>query len=231
MTGSAPTSRNSRAAVFSDVEGTLIDGNLPRMSLAAGSKMGFFSPWQKAQFYFFGVLGKVAPGKLKQRVRLAAIKRAMAGQKAENVGRLVEAVLPDAMALVKGGTLARLQAHQQEGMPLYLISAGLHQLIERIAEELGGTGEGTRYVERGGVYQAELEGPPCQGEGKAARALAICADMGFDPAQCYAYGDTVNDIPFLSAFGHPHAVDPDAGLAEEARKRGWPILAEGIGPQ
>lgn len=224
MNDPAPTTHNSRAAVFSDVEGTLLDGNLPRMSLAAGSKMGFFSTWQKSQFYFFGILGKIAPGKLKQSVRLAAIKRAMAGQKQENVGMLVEAVVPEAMALLKRGTLARLQAHQQEGLPLFLVSAGLHQLIVRIAEELGGKGEGTRYVERGGVYQAALEGPPCQGEGKAARARAICAEMGFDPAQCYAYGDTVNDVPFLALFGHPCAVDPDAGLAAEASRRGWPIL-------
>jgi HAD superfamily phosphoserine phosphatase-like hydrolase len=212
------------SAVFSDVEGTLIDGNLPRMSLEAGNKMGFFSPWQKAQFYFFGILGKVAPGKLKQGVRLAAIKRAMAGQKTSNVGRLVEAVLPEAMARVKSGSLRRLQEHQREGMPLFLLSAGLHELIERIGEELGGRGEGTKYVHKDGVYLAQLDGPACQGEGKAARALAICRELGLDPAECYAYGDTANDIPFLLLFGHPHVVDPDEGLAEEAKRRGWPVL-------
>ena len=216
---------NPKSAVFSDVEGTLIDGNLPRMSLAAGNKMGFFSPWQKAQFYFFGVLGKVAPGNLKQAVRLAAIKRAMSGQKAANVDKLVEAVLPEAMSRVKAGTLQRLQAHQREGMPLFLLSAGLHELIVRIGEELGGKGEGTRYVAHDCVYLAQLDGPALQGEGKAARALAICKEMGFDPAQCYAYGDTANDIPFLQLFGHPHAVDPDERLAEEARRRGWPVLS------
>ena len=216
---------NPKAAIFSDVEGTLIDGNLPRMSLAAGNRMGFFSPWQKAQFYFFGILGKVAPGKMKQGVRLAAIKRAMSGQKTENVGRLVEAVLPQAMSRVKGGTLKRLQEHQRDGMPLFLLSAGLHELIARIGEELGGRGEGTKYMHRDGVYLAQLDGPACQGEGKAARALAICNEMGLDPAQCYAYGDTANDIPFLQLFGHPHVVDPDETLAEEARRLGWPILS------
>jgi HAD superfamily hydrolase (TIGR01490 family) len=214
----------SKAAVFSDLEGTLVDGSLPRMSLAEGSKLGFFSPWQKAQFYFFGVLGEIAPGKLKQTVRLAAIKRAMAGQRSQNVGRLVEAVVPQAMALVKPSMLARLKAHQAEGMPLFLLSAGLHELVQAIAVELGGRGEGTRYIEHDGIYQAGLDGLACQGEGKAARALAICTEMGLDPAQCYAYGDTINDLPFLAMFGHPHAVDPDAGLAEEAKRRGWPVV-------
>lgn len=214
-----------RAAVFSDVEGTLIDGNLPRMSLAAGDRLGLFTPWQKSQYYFFGIMGKIAPGKLKQAVRLAAIKRAMAGQEAANVGKLVDAVLPEAMKLVKPGTLKRIQAHQREGLPLFLLSAGLDQLVSRIGTELGGTGEGTRYVERGGVYLAQLDGPVCQGEGKAARAMSICRKEGIDPAQSYAYGDTANDIPFLKVFGHPHAVDPDEALAREARERGWPIIS------
>ena len=216
---------NPKAAVFSDVEGTLIDGNLPRMSLAAGSKLGLFSPWQKTQYYFFGIMGKIAPGGMKQNVRLAAIKRAMAGQKAGNVDKMLDAVLPEAMARLKSGTLKRIQAHQRDGMPLYLLSAGLDQLIARIGTELGGKGEGTRYVERDGIYLAQLDGPVCQGEGKAARALAICKENGFDPAQCYAYGDTANDIPFLKLFGHPHAVDPDEKLAEEARRQNWPILS------
>ena len=63
-------------------------------------------------------------------------------------------------------------------------------------------------------------------EGKAERARAICAEMGYDPAECYAYGDTDNDIPFLSLFGHPHAIDPDDELAAEARRRGWPIIRQ-----
>lgn len=225
MTNPKSAIPNPKSAVFSDVEGTLIDGNLPRMSLAAGDKLGFFNPWQKTQFYFFGILGKIAPGKMKQGVRLAAIKRAMSGQKRGNVGKLVEAVLPQAMARIKKGSLERLRAHQREGMPLFLLSAGLHELIVRIGEELGGQGEGTRYAHSNGVYIAQLDGPALQGEGKAARAKAICKEQGFDPAQCYAYGDTANDIPFLKLFGHPHAVDPDEKLAEEAKRQGWPILS------
>ena len=51
-------------------------------------------------------------------------------------------------------------------------------------------------------------------------------EMGYDPAECYAYGDTGNDIPFLALFGHPHAVDPDNELAAEAQRRGWPIIRQ-----
>ena len=69
----------------------------------------------------------------------------------------------------------------------------------------------------------------CRGAGKAERARAVLAELGCDPQQCYAYGDTASDLPFLELFGRPHAVDPDAGLAVEARRRGWPIIDGRVG--
>ena len=211
-------------AVFSDVEGTLVDANLPKMSVALGRKMGYFSQWQIAQLGVLSMLGKFLPGEMRGRVRLAGIRRAMAGQRVEDVTNLVEAVLPQVMAKIKPGTMARVKEHQQEGLPLVLMSGGLHELIVRLGEELGGRGEGTRYAKANGRFLARFDGVVCQGEGKAERARAVCTEMAYDPAECYAYGDTGNDIPFLSLFGHPHAVDPDSELAAEAARRGWPIL-------
>ena len=113
-------------AVFSDVEGTLVDANLPRMSLALGREMGLFTRWQMAQLALLSLLGKALPGRLSQRMRLTAIRRSLAGQREEDVHRLVEAVLPQVMARIKPNSLARLQAHQAEGTPVVLMSGGLH---------------------------------------------------------------------------------------------------------
>jgi len=212
------------AAAFFDVEGTLVDANLPRMSLELGSEMGYFSRWQMAQLGALSALGKVLPGNLKGWARITAVRRAMAGQREQDVDKLVAAVLPRAMARMKPESLARLKAHQSNGLPLVLLSGGLHELIARLGAELGGRGEGTRYMKSGGRFLAKFDGPVCQGEGKAERARAVCAEMGYNPAECYAYGDTGSDIPFLELFGRPHAVDPDAKLASEAKLRGWPVI-------
>jgi HAD superfamily hydrolase (TIGR01490 family) len=224
MTNLRSAIQNPKSVVFSDVEGTLINTSLPRLSLQVGREMGFFKKWQIVEFALFSVLGRITRGEMRQAVRLLAIKQAMAGQTEENVRRLVEAVLRKAMQYVKPAMLERLRAHQREGMPLVLLSAGPHEMIVRIGEELGGRGEGTRYIKRNGIYQARLDGPPCQGEGKAARARAICGGLGCDPAECYVYGDTANDIPFLELFGRPYAIDPDQQLAAEATRRGWPVI-------
>jgi phosphoserine phosphatase len=212
-------------AVFSDVEGTLVDANLPRMSVALGRKMGFFSRWQIAQLGALSMLGKVLPGSLKGWARNTGIRRAMAGQREEAVHNLVEVMLPRVIERIKPESLARLKSHQSDGLPLVLMSGGLHDLIARLGEQLGGRGEGTRYKKAGGRFLAHFDGPVCQGQGKAERARAVCVEMGYNPANCYAYGDTGSDIPFLSLFGHAYAVDPDEELRAEAMRRGWPVIS------
>ena len=136
------------------------------------------------------------------------------------VGALVSALA----ARFKPSAWRLIQAHQAAGLPLVLISGGLHEGIARLARELCAQGEGTKVRQRNGRYTGSVEGGMCQGVGKAERARAVLAARRYDPAQCYAYGGTASDIPFLELFGRPHAVDPDPRLAAEARRRGWPII-------
>ena len=42
--------------------------------------------------------------------------------------------------------------------------------------------------------------------------------------ESWFYSDSQNDLPLLSCVTHPVVVDPDRGLAQHARSRGWPIL-------
>lgn len=213
-----------KAAVFSDVEGTLVDASLPRLSLQVGSRMGVFPRWKMAELAVYGLLAKVLPSTYQRRMRFYIIKRAMVGRTEAEVARLCEAVTPRVVASLKPGNWARVKRQRDEGLPLVLMSAGLHEVIARLGQELGARGEGTHFVVRGGRYLAEFDGPICEGTGKRDRALSIARELGCDPAQCYAYSDTAADIPFLEAFGHPCAVDPDAGLEAEARRRRWEII-------
>lgn len=213
-----------RAAVFSDVEGTLVDGSLPSMSLAIGRRMGMFSTWQLAQVVTIALVGGALPGNLRRRVQASAVIRAMAGHTLDETERLVEALIPEVLLRIKPAMLDRLREHQRAGLPVVLVSGGMHPAIARLGIELGARGEGTKLVVRSGRYTAQLDGPICQGEGKAMRARAIIEEIGCDPALSYAYGDTASDIPFLGLFGRAHAVDPDAALAAEAQRRGWPMI-------
>ena len=63
------------------------------------------------------------------------------------------------------------------------------------------------------------------GEAKAQRVRELAAERGYRLADCYAYSDSVTDLPMLEAVGRPHAVNPDRALRRLARHRGWPVLA------
>ena len=218
-----------QTAVFSDVEGTLVDGSIPQIALAVGRAIGLFSPPKRLQVAALELIGRLAPPKLQRTLQLYALLRATAGMEPPEVTRWVDALVPALRARFKPGSWRRLQAHQAAGLPLVLISGGFHDGIARLATELGARGEGTQVRRRNGRYVGGVDGPVCQGAGKAARARAVLDELGYDPAHCYAYGDTASDLPFLALFGYPHAVDPDRGLAVEARKRGWPILDGQVG--
>jgi HAD superfamily hydrolase (TIGR01490 family) len=217
-----------RAAVFSDVEGTLVDGSIPRMVLQIGRRAGLYSRWQVAEVGALALGAKLLPDRLRRPMQALMFTRSTGGYSDDEVQGLIDELIPTVRPLIKPAVLQRLRDHQQAGLPLVLVSGGLHEAIARLGAELGGRGEGTKLQRRAGRYLARLEGPVCQGEGKAMRARAIIAEMGYDPASCYAYGDTASDIPFLSLFGHPCAVDPDSGLAAEAQRRGWPVLRSAI---
>ncbi len=94
-----------------------------------------------------------------------------------------------------------------------------------IAEVLGASHTAaTRMVVENGKYTGEVEFY-CYAEGKVAAIEKLAASEGYDLARCYAYSDSVTDLPMLSAVGHPTAVNPDRNLRREAVAKGWPILA------
>jgi phosphoserine phosphatase len=62
------------------------------------------------------------------------------------------------------------------------------------------------------------------GPAKAERVRELAGERGYRLADCFAYSDSITDLPMLEAVGHPHAVNPDRALRRLAQLRGWPIL-------
>ena len=93
-----------------------------------------------------------------------------------------------------------------------------------ISNRLGLTGAlGTVSETVDGVYTGRLVGEPLHGPAKAEAVKALAEREHLDLARCSAYSDSANDIPMLSMVGHPVAVNPDADLRREARRRGWEV--------
>jgi HAD superfamily hydrolase (TIGR01490 family) len=79
-----------------------------------------------------------------------------------------------------------------------------------------------------GRFTGRVAGIPCFRDGKIARVEAWLAGQGHglqDFTQSSFYSDSQNDLPLLERVTRPVAVDPDAALAAEAGRRGWPVIS------
>ena len=114
--------------------------------------------------------------------------------------------------------------HQAAGREIVIVSSSGAEMVEPIGEMLGADRVvATRMVRAEGRYTGEIDFY-AYGENKAGAMRQVAAEGGFDLADCYAYSDSVTDLPMLTAVGHPTAVNPDRALRRVAAERGWPVL-------
>jgi phosphoserine phosphatase len=64
----------------------------------------------------------------------------------------------------------------------------------------------------------------CFGEEKLRMMKEYCIKNTMSLSDSWYYGDSLSDLPALLAAGTPVCVNPDRGLAREARQRNWKVL-------
>jgi len=82
----------------------------------------------------------------------------------------------------------------------------------------------TRLKTTEGRFTGEIAGVHYRGEAKRSLALELSSTIGISLQQSYCYADSRSDLPLLSLFGHPVAVNPDRVLAREACRNAWQTL-------
>ena len=135
---------------------------------------------------------------------------------AETLDEIIDpAVYEEAVALI--------ESHQAAGREVIIISSSGTEVVEPIGARLGvDLAVGTQLAVEDGVYTGEILFY-AYGEGKAEAMRDLAAERGYDLAECYAYTDSITDLPMLEAVGHPTAVNPDSSLRAIAEERDWPI--------
>ncbi|WP_304109619.1 HAD-IB family hydrolase [Mycolicibacterium bacteremicum] len=115
--------------------------------------------------------------------------------------------------------------HKLCGRDVVVVSASGEEIVAPIAAALGAThAMATRMVVADGKYTGEVAFY-CFGEGKVEAIRELAEREGYALEHCYAYSDSITDLPMLEAVGHPSVVNPDRALRKEAGVRGWPVLA------
>lgn len=148
------------------------------------------------------------------------------GWDVEQIKTIVKETLHDIVDPLIFAEAAELIAdHRLCGRDVVVVSASGEEIVAPIARALGAThAMATRMVVADGKYTGEIEFY-CYGEGKAAAIRELAAIEGYPLEHCYAYSDSVTDLPMLEEVGHPCVVNPDRTLRREAAARGWPMLS------
>lgn len=218
---------NWPAAAFFDLDRTLISGSSAFVFGVSAWRADMLPTGQFAKDAVGALVfklrgdhgGDIADG-VRQRI-LGAVK----GVNQDSLIGLNESIVPKLLGKVRPESKELLERHRRQGRATYIVSASPKELVEPLAKALGMTdGIGTVSEVVDGSYTGELVGPFCYGLGKVEAIKQIAAWEGFDLGQCYAYSDSISDLPMLEAVGHPVAVNPDNRLNDIARTRGWPIV-------
>jgi HAD superfamily hydrolase (TIGR01490 family) len=136
---------------------------------------------------------------------------------AETIDDIIDpAIYDEAVALIEG--------HRAAGRDIVIISSSGTEVVEPIGARLGADiAVGTQLAIDDGKYTGEILFY-AYGEAKADAVRDLAQERGYELGACFAYTDSVTDLPMLDAVGHPTAVNPDSELRRIASERGWPVV-------
>jgi HAD superfamily hydrolase (TIGR01490 family) len=215
----------TRAAAFFDLDKTV---------LAKSSTLAFGRPFfqgglinrravLKAAYAQFVFSLQGADAQQMERLR-AQITEMCTGWDVATVHEIVQETLHEIVEpLIYAEAADVIEEHRLAGREIVIVSSSGADVVEPIGELLGADRVvATRMVTVDGRYTGEIEFY-AYGENKA-RAIRELAEVGgYDLADCYAYSDSITDLPMLEAVGHPTVVNPDRALRKLAVEREWPV--------
>lgn len=216
----------ARSAAFFDLDKTII---------AKSSALAFGRPFYRDGLITRRDMVKAAYAQLVFRLggadeqQMARIRDSVAelckGWRVEQVNQIVNETLHELInPYVYAEAAALINEHRAAGRDVVVVSTSGEEMVRPIADQLGITDViATRMVVEQGRYTGEVA-YYAAGPTKAEAARLLAKERDYDLESCYAYSDSVSDVPLLEAVGHPTAVNPDRGMRRIALERSWQVL-------
>lgn len=111
------------------------------------------------------------------------------------------------------------------GLRQIVVTGALDLTVAPLARHLGIDHSVTNRLEFvDGIATGRLLPPVMAAATKASWMRIYAEKETLNLSDCYAYSDSMSDLPMLSVVGHPTAVNPDFRLRATARQHDWPIL-------
>lgn len=116
--------------------------------------------------------------------------------------------------------IEELTHHQQQGIPVVIVSGAYQPLLDAFARRMGVQSIGTPLEVENGFATGRLAAPLNVGEHKVNHLKELLNGQKLK----MAYGDTLDDLPMLTLSETPIAVHPNRALARVAQAQGWRIM-------
>ena len=212
------------AAAFFDVDGTILRTTVVHYYLWLELRRRNVGEWPE-------LMARMAPDVMQWR-RLDKKSRASfnrefykvyRGLDADLVRKLAKETL-DAVSLprIYPRAVQAIRAHRRNGTRVVLLTGALDFLVEPLSP-LADEVICARLAEHDGEFTGALEEIPIAGDARSAHMRLWAENHGVDLADCWAYADSISDLPMLAAVGNPVAVNPDDALRAEASRRGFAV--------
>jgi HAD superfamily hydrolase (TIGR01490 family) len=216
-----------RRAAFYDLDGTLVDLNLVHITLYVLSNLG---EWSNRASYLAAFaaraprlyLAEKQDRRLLNILMFEAFKGISRDRLAELGREYCDRVLFDRL-YPKG--LELIEANRRAGLEPVLVTGSPDWVVGPLARRLNiADFSANRMAISRGLATGRLLEPIMATAEKATWCEGYAAEHGMKLSDCWGYADSHYDLPFLTALGHPVAVNPDKRLRTTAMSRQWPII-------
>lgn len=218
---------NRRAAVFYDVDGTLVNSNVVTAYLYYAMRLPKLTERMRrlmraAMLTPVYVAAELTNRGLFNRLFYANYK-GIAHERLRLMGREAaeKAFLPNMYREAR----KRVRKAREMGLTQVIVSGALDMIMEPFAKELG-----IDYVIANRLEFADnkatgkLIPPILAGNEKKTAIERFAREHNIDLSRSYAFGDSRADLPMLESVGFPCFVNPGDELARIAGERAWPVL-------
>lgn len=215
-------------AAFYDLDGTLIRTNLVHVfAFYARNDQGILKSVARSAATLAGLPLFMAADAYSRKVFNDIFFKWYKGQSEDRLRYLSEDLFEEViLPAVYPGTLQLLEKSRSMGLRQVVVTGALDITIRPLLRHLGITDYVANQLEFvDGRASGRLKPPIMASATKASWIREYTEKEGISLNDCYAYADSMSDLPMLSVVGHPTATNPDLRLKSTALRHDWPIVS------